>query len=186
MYMCRYLSEEVLEVQVWSTLTKSGAQRPLAEDTLLGSAHILLSDVISGDSISGSYLLFKAGVDRLGGQTVHVEVHKTVLHRGRDATPTHEPFDDTGGCIEVLVCMYILYPMRSYICRGEPARCEDEPSTPKPINHPVKKAHPIVTEAYIDLTLYLFSIVCPQSCSKIVPTHYNEWHYSIPSSVCWM
>ena len=78
----------------------SGSQRPLTDDTLLGSAYILLSDLISGESIGGTYPLFKAVVDRLGGQTIHVEIHKTVLS---EATPTHKPLTDVGSCIEVLV-----------------------------------------------------------------------------------
>ena len=93
-----------MEVQVWTSVTKRrkhiGGQRPLADDTLLGSAYILLSDLISAESIGGSYPLFKAGVDRLGGQTIHVEIHRTVLS---EATPTLEPLTDTGSCIEVLV-----------------------------------------------------------------------------------
>ena len=105
MYTCRYLLEECLEVQVWASVIKrgkhSGSQRPLADDTLIGSAYILLSDLISAESIGGSYPLFKAGVDCLGGQTIHMEIRKTILS---GTTPTHESLAHTGSCVEVLVC----------------------------------------------------------------------------------
>ena len=101
----RYLSEESLEVQVWVSLTKrklSEGPRPLAEDTLLGSAYVALNDIIHRENISGAFPLFKAGVDSLGVQSVHVEIHRMFL--SNEATP-HPP--DTlahqDSCIEVLV-----------------------------------------------------------------------------------
>jgi hypothetical protein len=101
----RYLSEESLEVQVWSSLVRrkqSEGPRPLAEDTLLGSAFVPLSDVLLRESISGSFPLFKAGVDSLAAQTVHVEIHRTVLSSESSAQPTIPAQEEN--CIEVLVC----------------------------------------------------------------------------------
>ena len=105
---CRYLSEESLEVQVWSSLVRrkqSEGPRPLAEDSLLGSAFVPLSDILSKESISGSFPLFKAGVDSLGAQTVHVEIHRTLLSNEPSAQPTTDTLlAQEDSCIEVLVC----------------------------------------------------------------------------------
>lgn len=105
---CRYLSEESLEVQVWSSLVRrkhSEGPRPLAEDNLLGSAFVPLSDILSKETISGSFPLFKAGVDSLGAQTIHVEIHRTVLSNEPSAQPTTDTLPvQEDSCIEVLVC----------------------------------------------------------------------------------
>lgn len=108
---CRYLSEESLEVQMWSSLVRrkqNEGPRPLAEDSLLGSAFVPLSDILSKESISGSFPLFKAGVDSLGAQTVHVEIHRTVLSNEPSAQHTIDTLlAQEDSRIEVLVCGYI-------------------------------------------------------------------------------
>ena len=89
---------------MWTCLTKRQLRegpRPTAEDTLIGSTYIPLSDVIGGDNISGEFPLFKAGVDRLGSQSVNVKVHKTILPDG-EATP-QSAVEDEESCLEVLV-----------------------------------------------------------------------------------
>ena len=104
-YDCRYLSEESLEVQVWASLVKrkqSEGPRPLSEDTLLGSAYVPLSEILSQESLSGSFPLFKAGVDSLGAQTIHIEIHRTVPSNEPPAQPT-DAVALEGGRIEVLV-----------------------------------------------------------------------------------
>ena len=102
----RYLSEENLEVQVWASLVKrrqSEGPRPLAEDALLGSAYVPLSDILSRESISGSFPLFKAGVDSLGAQSVHVDIHRTALSNEPSAQPTDVLAQEDNDCIETLV-----------------------------------------------------------------------------------
>lgn len=99
----RYLSEESLEVQVWASLVKRKQSEGPAEDALLGSAYVPLSDILSQESISGSFPLFKAGVDSLGAQSVHVEIHRTALSNEPSAQPTDTLAQEDNGCIEVLV-----------------------------------------------------------------------------------
>ena len=102
---CRYLSEESIEVQVWSSLVKrrqSDGPRPWAEDTLLGSAYVPLSGILSQESVSGSFPLFKAGVDSLGAQSVHVEIHRTVLS-SEPSAQFADMLAQEDSCIEVLV-----------------------------------------------------------------------------------
>ena len=95
---------------MWASLTKekrlSKGPRPFAEDTLLGSAYIPLSDVVKQESVGGSYPLFKAGVDSLGGQTLHVEIHKMIL--SDEGTSPQDPLAHRNSCcIEILVCINI-------------------------------------------------------------------------------
>lgn len=109
MHNCRYLSEESLEVQVWASLVKrrqKEAPRPLAEDTLLGSAYVPLSNIISRESISGLFPLFKAGVDSLGAQSVHVEIRRNVPSIESTAQST-DALAQEDNCIEVLVGGYM-------------------------------------------------------------------------------
>ena len=90
---------------MWASLVKrrqSEGPRPLAEDTLLGSVYIPLSGIINIESISGSFPLFKAGVDSLGAQSVHVEIHRAVLSNEATAQPT-DALAQEDSCIEVLV-----------------------------------------------------------------------------------
>ena len=47
--LCRYLSEEVLELQVWAG-TVPQSTRPTAGDVLIGSVYVLLSDVLVSQS----------------------------------------------------------------------------------------------------------------------------------------
>ena len=104
-----------MEVQVWVSLTKrqlSEGPRPLAEDTLLGSAYVPLSDIISNESISGDFPLFKAGIDQLGGRSIHVELHKTVpSSRGSPPRPL-DSLLQRDSCMEVLVCTWFVYMFR--------------------------------------------------------------------------
>ena len=44
--VCRYLSEEVLELQVWATSLPQST-RPTAGDLLIGSVHVVLSDLLA-------------------------------------------------------------------------------------------------------------------------------------------
>lgn len=96
-----------MEVQLWASLTKrrlSERPRPLAEDTLLGSAYVPLSDIISNERISGDFHLFKAGVDQLGGLSLHMELKRTVLSsKGSHSRPV-DSLPQRDSCIEVLVC----------------------------------------------------------------------------------
>lgn len=94
-----------MEVQVWASLTKrqhSESPRPSAEDTLLGSAYIPLNDIIISEDLGGDFPLFKAGVDRLGGQSLHVAIRRTVLPS--EGAPLR-PVDARVNCMEILVCL---------------------------------------------------------------------------------
>ena len=84
MYMyvhtCRYLREELLEVQVWATVFSGVAlSRPQAEDKLLGCAYLPLSEALLTNSSGGSYPVFKPGVDSLGGLALQAELKKTEM-----------------------------------------------------------------------------------------------------------
>lgn len=67
-----YLREEKLEIQIWLThSTTSKQSRPSDADKLLGSCCVELSSISEWrkeQHISGSFPMFKAGVDSLGGQ----------------------------------------------------------------------------------------------------------------------
>ena len=96
-----------MEVQVWASLTKrcfSEGPRPLAEDTLLGSAYIPLNDIISNESISGDFPLFKAGVDQLGGLSLHVELKRTVLSNKGSPPRPMDSLPQRDSCMDILVC----------------------------------------------------------------------------------
>lgn len=43
--VCRYLNEDTLEIEVWSSVSSRqlNEARPSSEDTLLGTAHVSLS-----------------------------------------------------------------------------------------------------------------------------------------------
>lgn len=88
---------------MWASLVKRKQSEGPAEDALLGSAYVPLSDILSQESISGSFPLFKAGVDSLGAQSVHVEIHRTALSNEPSAQPTDTLAQEDNGCIEVLV-----------------------------------------------------------------------------------
>ena len=85
-FLCRatqpliwYLREEILEIQVWLSFSRSSRsrKRPFAYDKLLGTAMIDMSSVLVGglhrqQHISGLYPLYKAGVDDLGDASLRV------------------------------------------------------------------------------------------------------------------
>ena len=98
-----------MEVQLWTSLSKRQLREgptPLAEDTLIGSAYVPLSDVIGGESVGGEFPLFKAGVDRLGGQSLNIEILKMVLPDDESTPQTAE--GDGVSCMEVLVSTVVL------------------------------------------------------------------------------
>ena len=91
---------------MWASLVKRRlceGPGPLPEDSLLGSAYLPLIDLLDKEIIGGSLPLFKAEVDSLGGQSLHVEIQRMDL--SNEATPT-QPADylaQQDSCIEVLV-----------------------------------------------------------------------------------
>lgn len=79
---CRYLHEELLEIQVWVTYhTDEGTkQRPRNRDKLIGSAYINLAPLSDSrrrqHRISNLYPLYKPGASNLGG--AFLRAHMTV------------------------------------------------------------------------------------------------------------
>ncbi|XP_077975258.1 C2 domain-containing protein 3-like isoform X1 [Styela clava] len=73
-----YLREEKLELQIWLTRTKGAKKsRPLDSDKLLGSCFIdlcTIADLQREQHISGSFDLFKAGIDDLGSGQMRVYI----------------------------------------------------------------------------------------------------------------
>lgn len=67
-----YLREEKMEIQIWLTYsTTSKESRPSDADKLLGSCYVELSSISEFEKeqhISGSFPMFKAGLDSLGGK----------------------------------------------------------------------------------------------------------------------
>lgn len=107
-----------MEVQVWASLTRGQLReegpRPLAEDVLIGSACVPLNDVINKETIRGDFPLFKAGVDRLGGQSLHVEIHRDVV--SDEATPQPALDNEDDGYIDILVGIYNNATCDNHIC----------------------------------------------------------------------
>ena len=74
-----YLREEILEIQLWLSYSRSSRtrKRPFDYDRLLGAAVVDMSGVLVGglhrqQHISGLYPLFKAGVDDLGDASLRI------------------------------------------------------------------------------------------------------------------
>ncbi|XP_031563486.1 C2 domain-containing protein 3-like [Actinia tenebrosa] len=103
-----YLKEEQLEVQVWlkgqSPNNKGTASLPGQRDKLIGSAFIKLSSLVTKGlhhpqtSFSGTFPLFKAGVDAVDGACVHVQISlakPTASSHNYNKMGEHESLEDS-------------------------------------------------------------------------------------------